>query len=607
MNLATHMPAVARHLLGDPNSALSSKRELRYGTNGSLAVDVAKGTFYDHENQNGGGVLALIERETKLANGLAIQWLRDELGIELEADSRQIVAEYDYTDETGKLLFQAVRFSPKGFSQRQPDGRGGWEWSIKGVRPVPFHLPQLLAADSRTIHIVEGEKDALTLERLGLVATCNSGGAGKWRPEFSQFLRGADVVVLPDNDDAGEAHAGQVAGMLRGTAERVRIVHLPNLPPKGDVSDWIAAGGTVAKLAEICEAPEIAEPHTGHCLSLADWLARDISPPDNLLGELLSTTSRLILSAPTGLGKTNFVMALAFAMAAGRSFLHWQASRAARILFVDGEMSRRLMKVRLTDAARRQGEIPDSFFVLCRDDVAAMPPLNTVEGQAFIDGTVEQLGGVDLIIFDNVMSLISGDMKEELGWSQTLPWIKSLTKRSIGQLWVHHTGHDQSRSYGTSTREWQLDTSALLEPVERPGTDIAFTLKFSKARERAPHNRADFEPVVITLSRDQWDVEMSDGKKPDIKRKEPSPLAKKFHGALVSATVATGRVRTGIVSLSSVTMTEWEDECARRGLIDRENKRKSASAMMSKYRVELIASDWVSCDREFIWNRTVAA
>ena len=242
-------------------------------------------------------------------------------------------------------------------------------------------------------------------------------------------------------------------------------------------------------------------------LSLRDWLALDLPAPTYLMGQWLTTTSRAMIVAATGLGKTNFCLALAFAVAAGQQFLHWFGGRPARVLYVDGEMSSRLMRARLIDAGRRAGAEPDGIFVLCRDNVESLEPLNTPAGQAFVDQTIAQVGGVDLVIFDNVMSLISGDMKDEEGWSQTLPWAKTLTKRGIGQVWVHHTGHDKTRSYGTSTREWQLDTVIVLEAAERPDTDIAFNLQFRKARERTPENRDDFADAIVTLERDCWRTE----------------------------------------------------------------------------------------------------
>jgi hypothetical protein len=86
--------------------------------------------------------------------------------------TKRIVAQYDYTDESGALLFQCVRFEPKNFQQRRPNGNGGWIWNLKGIRMVPYRLPRLLAAE--TVYVVEGEKDVETLESIGLVSSCVS-------------------------------------------------------------------------------------------------------------------------------------------------------------------------------------------------------------------------------------------------------------------------------------------------------------------------------------------------------------------------------------------------------------------------------------------------
>jgi len=153
-----------------------------------------------------------------------------------------MVAEYDYTDENGDLLYQVVRYEPKGFRQRRPDGRGGgWTYSLGDVRRVPYRLPELIEAASlgKTVYIAEGEKGCNSLIERELSATCNPGGAGKWNDSYSEVLRGADVVILPDNDDPGRKHAEQVARSLHGIAARVRVLELPGLPEKGDVFDWV--------------------------------------------------------------------------------------------------------------------------------------------------------------------------------------------------------------------------------------------------------------------------------------------------------------------------------------------------------------------------------
>jgi hypothetical protein len=152
------------------------------------------------------------------------------------------------------LLFEVLRYQPKGFKQRRPDGRGGWTWNVSGVRRVLYRLPAVLqaVADGRRVWVVEGERDADALAELGLCATCNSGGAGKWKPEYGEVLRGARVAVIPDADEPGRKHAQQVAAALHGIATSIRIVELP---AGKDVSDWLADhGGTRAELLTLVKA-----------------------------------------------------------------------------------------------------------------------------------------------------------------------------------------------------------------------------------------------------------------------------------------------------------------------------------------------------------------
>jgi DNA primase len=148
---------------------------------------------------------------------------------------RRVVAVYDYTDESGKLLFQCLRYEPKGFSQRRPDGPDKWIGNLKGVRRVLYRLPRVVSA--QIVLVAEGERDAETLESLGFVATCNPMGTGKWRPEYADALRAKDVVVFPDNDEPGKKHADQIVDSLAGIASTVRVV---DVRIGKDVSDWVA-------------------------------------------------------------------------------------------------------------------------------------------------------------------------------------------------------------------------------------------------------------------------------------------------------------------------------------------------------------------------------
>lgn len=265
--LVRAMGAVARDLLGEPNEPLSTDDELRFGSRGSLSVDLKAGTFFDHEVGVGGGVLDLVMRERHVDKDGALAWLREHKHL-AEQRKFNIVARYPYTDPNGRLIYEVVRLDPKDFRQRRPDGAGGWLWKMKGVERVLYRLPSVLGAveAGQTVYVVEGEKGADALASLGVTATCSPGGACKWRDSFAPTLAGADVVLVPDNDEPGRNHVAMVAKSLRHFVHRaasVRVLTLPDLPEKGDVADWIAAGGTVEDLTRLTEQaiePDLSEP-----------------------------------------------------------------------------------------------------------------------------------------------------------------------------------------------------------------------------------------------------------------------------------------------------------------------------------------------------------
>lgn len=255
-DLGSHIGAVAQALWGEPNRRMSTPgKELRYGTNGSRSVDLQKGTWFDHEAEEGGGVLDLIKKEKGLVNGRAFEFMRS-LGLPLDppqprhepkpepkpAQESRVVATYDYVDEDGELLFQVVRMEPKTFRQRRPRAEGGWDWSVKGSKLVPYRYPELIddLAHDRTIFVVEGEKAVDFLRSKGVPATTNPMGAGKWPAEFADLFKGADVVIARDNNDVGRKHGVQVAENLAAVAKRVRLLDAPGIPEKAGLDDWMA-------------------------------------------------------------------------------------------------------------------------------------------------------------------------------------------------------------------------------------------------------------------------------------------------------------------------------------------------------------------------------
>jgi hypothetical protein len=367
----------------------------------------------------------------------------------------------------------------------------------------------------------------------------------------------------------------------------------PILEPSGE--NTTVADASAETAAKKLTAPPKVEIATLPPLTLNDWRSRDLPEPDFIMGHWLTTTSRVLLTAATGIGKTNFGLALGMRIAAREDFLHWRAHRPCRVLYIDGEMSRRLLRQRVLDEEKRVGITPEFFFALSHEDIEGFKPLNTIEGQAWMDALINKVGGVDLVIVDNIMSLTVGDMKDPEPWQQTIPWALSLTKAAIGQVWIHHTGHDETRSYGDKTREWQMDTVAHLDAVKRDDTDISFSMVFKKSRERTPATRFDFQDVKIALVNDRWEHELTQTQRPD----KISPQAARALDALRNI-IASGLVTTLPGNRRAVSREAWMDELAQLGMIDRQ-KANSARTLFLRWRRELVAAFRIGCQEDWSW------
>jgi hypothetical protein len=295
------------------------------------------------------------------------------------------VAEYNYTDRFGELLYQVVRFEPKAFRQRRPDGQGGWAWQLDGVRRVPYNLPQILGSAPETIYLAEGEKDCEELLKLGLIATTNAGGANtNWTPEMVGYLAGRNVVVLADNDASGLDHANTVCSSLQGTAKSVRLVWLPGLKEKGDVSDWLSNGHTREELELIAaQTPEweFPAPSGGEAVAVFDGAVDAVA----LVADVEDFINRFV-KLPTG-------MTLALALWAIGTHL-FQSFEVFPYLAITGP-AKRCGKTRLTETlallcakARRTSNISEA--ALFRIIEALQPTLIIDEAEALADKRSER-------------------------------------------------------------------------------------------------------------------------------------------------------------------------------------------------------------------------
>jgi len=240
---------------------------------------------------------------------------------------KKIVAVYQYKDLEGNLVHETVRYEPKSFVQRRPDGKGSYIYKdvFKDIKPLLYNLKAVVEAikNDKVIYVVEGEKDVDNLGKLGLVATTNPMGAGKWQDHYSDYLVNASVVIVPDNDEPGKQHAQDIAKSLYCKAKSIKIVELPGLPAKGDVTDFFLNIGSktkgINKLNELVAAASEWTPPQEKSLTICldsveveevKWLWKPYIP----IGKLT------LLQGDPGQGKTYLAVNIAAIVSRGGSF-----------------------------------------------------------------------------------------------------------------------------------------------------------------------------------------------------------------------------------------------------------------------------------------------
>lgn len=232
----------------------------------------------------------------------------------------EVVAAYDYYSAKGKLLYQVCRTTGKGFFQRHLGPDHEWINNMKHVDRVLYRLPELAGArGARQVFVVEGEKDVDRLLSLGFLATCNSGGAGKWHSYYGEDLKGRHVVVIPDNDEPGKKHAIAIATALKAVAASVRLLSLSGLQEHGDVSDWLSAGGTAEKLKNlVARTPVMGEPQreSPSAISAYDLIHLELPPVDFIIPGTLPEGLTILAGHPK-VGKSWLCLDLAIAVANG--------------------------------------------------------------------------------------------------------------------------------------------------------------------------------------------------------------------------------------------------------------------------------------------------
>jgi hypothetical protein len=403
---------------------------------------------------------------------------------------QRIVDRYSYTDEDGEILFQTVRYEPKKFRQRRPDGSGGWLWNLDGVRKVLYRLPELLASDpNELVFICEGEKDVDRLRSIGLVATCNPLGAEKWDASYTTALRERLCVLLQDNDDSGRKHIRRVGTALTGAATSVRASLLPDLPEKGDVSDWLDAGHTADELralaaiapewspaeddSEDSSDPDEAPRYVLHHVSEA---LEDLPPVSWVIHEMIAEGSVGLIVGAGGSKKTYCMLDLGVAVASGQGWLTFDVTQGT-VLVIDEESGNRRLRSRLSQIMRARGagaETPLWYTTMAGFN------LRSALDAGYLEELVSQ-HQPKLVVIDALVDVMPGG--DENAAQDVHPVFHSLRRiantYSCAVLVIHHT--NKAGGYrGSTAMHGAVD---LMLMVKSPSREKIVTFESEKSRD----------------------------------------------------------------------------------------------------------------------------
>lgn len=327
---------------------------------------------------------------------------------------KKIVNTYDYTDEHGQVVYQKVRYKPKDFRCRIPDGKDGWTWNMKGVRRVLYNLPAVIA--SEVVFIAEGEKDCDLLTKQGYAATCNYDGAGKWDDSYNSFFKDKVVNILPDNDTPGKRHAANIYRQIVTLTKDCRIVELPGLPDKGDVSDFFANGGTKEQFDKtVAAAPdgipagwtETREAEDENGLQFACFADIEEQPLEWLWPNRLPIgTVSLIVGNPNA-GKTFVTCSIISLVTRGK---HWpdcaNTRKPGRVLFFGEEDSiKHILKPRIR---ANGGDCTLLHGFECVKKNGKEDHFSLTQHLELLERKLDEFGDVALVVFDPITAYLPG-------------------------------------------------------------------------------------------------------------------------------------------------------------------------------------------------------
>lgn len=510
----------------------------------SLSLNSETGDFHCFGCEAKGSIFDFVMLRRGCDFKEALKELADFAGVHEGADVKpkpEIETTYRYTDAKGTLLFEVVRFRPKDFKQRRPDGKGGWAWNMDGIGRVPYNLPEV--AGSNYVVIVEGEKDVESLRALGVVATCNPGGVGKWKPEYNKYLQGKHVAILPDNDEPGRKHAVQVASSLNGVAAVIKVVELPGLPDKGDVSDWAKQEGngkvplfmaiqsapgwepstdtemdhTASQDAPTDDFPEdvVQEPDTTpedvvrgfHFLPASNIISMP-QPTTWLIKPFLDASSLSMIFGEAGSMKSFMALDQGLSIATAHDWHGGEVRQGGLVFYIAGEGFAGLNRRLKAWSIYHETDLQDVPFFVSDRPVQFLDSESAGEMIKAVEELRAQHGDPVLVIIDTLnRNFGPGDENSTQDMTQFIATIDGMLRsryRCAVQI-IHHSGLSTAeRARGASALRAALDWEYRLQK----NADGSRILSCTKSKDHEPPPTVSFIPETITL--DGW-VDPDDG------------------------------------------------------------------------------------------------
>ena len=462
---------------------------------------------------------------------------------------------HEYTDEDGVVSFEVCRYSdePKALTRHYDRGKKDYVWNAKGCTRYLYKLPEVLKA--KEVFLVEGEKDADALRNLGLCATTAPfGAAAPWPPEYTQSLKGKIVYALPDNDKPGRDHKYGVAWLLERAKIRCKVIELPQKKKGGDVRDWLAAGGTKAKLLSMVQddathkwyktrdvdspdmrkkikaraAAEAAAVIEGKVVTIrasdvvmrpVNWLWKDRIPRGKVT----------LLASDPGLAKSTITVSWAATVTAPNA--NWRACRwpdgerrsggPTNVIILSAEDDNDdTICPRLTAAGAdlKRVEIVESVMFDATGELPESERVFSLEADLKrLEAKIEEIGDVSMVIIDPISSYMGSvdSYKNTEVRSLLAPFVKLAQKKKFAVVLITHLNKSESKDWKSisgSIALYALSRAAYLVMEDPRDDDSEFKKKLLfciKNNLAAPQPMLVYNTVPVIVPSDEGPIDVT--------------------------------------------------------------------------------------------------